>query len=52
VTTKEMLGSILLSEHNLFYLLDLTAKARDAIARGTYGAFLDEWLGSAAAADF
>src|SRR5450759_511453 len=45
VTTKEMLGSILLSEHNLFYLLDLTAKARDAIAQGTYAAFLAAWMG-------
>jgi queuine tRNA-ribosyltransferase len=52
VTTKEMLGAILLTEHNLFYLLDLTAKARVAIQEGRYGAFLRTWLDSPAAADF
>ena len=52
VTTKEMLGAILLSEHNLHYLLDLTARAREAIAQGKYGAFLAAWMGSPAAADY
>ena len=31
VTTKEMLGAILLTVHNLHFLLDLTARAREAI---------------------
>jgi queuine tRNA-ribosyltransferase len=52
VTTKEMLGAILLTEHNLFYLLDLTAKARTAIEEGRYAAFLAEWSASPAAADY
>jgi queuine tRNA-ribosyltransferase len=52
VTTKEMLGAIALSEHNLYYLLDLTAKARIAIEAGRYAAFLDEWLASPAALDY
>jgi queuine tRNA-ribosyltransferase len=52
VSTKEMLGAILLSEHNLFYLLDLTAKARAAIEAGRYAEFLERWLASPAAADY
>ena len=52
VTTKEMLGAILLTEHNLFYLLDLTAKARTAIEQGRYAAFLAEWMASPAAVDY
>jgi queuine tRNA-ribosyltransferase len=52
VTAKEMLGAILLSEHNLFYLLDLTAKARRAIDEDRYGAFLTQWLASPAAVDY
>ena len=52
VSTKEMLGSILLSIHNLHFLLDLTARARDAVERGEYGAFLAEWLESPAAEDY
>jgi len=52
VTTKEMLGAILLTEHNLFYLLDLTAKARAAIEQGSYAEFLAAWMASPAAADY
>lgn len=52
VTTKEMLGAILLSEHNLFYLLDLTRRAREAIEQGRYAALLDDWLASPAADDY
>lgn len=52
VNTKEMLGAILLSAHNLHYLLDLTARAREAIEQGTYAAFLDEWRASPAHADY
>jgi len=52
VTTKEMLGAILLTEHNLFYLLDLTRRAREAIEQHRYGAFLRHWLDSPAAADY
>jgi len=52
VSMKEMLGSILLSVHNLHFLLDLTAKARDAVERGEYAAFTAAWLDSPAADDY
>jgi queuine tRNA-ribosyltransferase len=52
VTSKEMLGAILLTEHNLFYLLDLTRRAREAIETQSYGAFLARWLESPAALDY
>jgi queuine tRNA-ribosyltransferase len=52
VSMKEMLGSILLSIHNLHFLLDLTAKARHAIEQGTYGSFMASWLDSVAADDY
>ena len=47
-----MLGSILLSIHNLHFLLDLTARAREAVEQGEYGAFLHAWLDSSAAEDY
>lgn len=52
VRSKEMLGAILLTQHNLHYLLDLTARARAAIEAGTFGAFLSAWRDSPAADDF
>jgi len=52
VTTKEMLGAVLLTEHNLFYLLDLTRRAREAIEAGAYAEFLAAWESSPAAADY
>jgi queuine tRNA-ribosyltransferase len=39
VNQQELLGLILLSEHNVRFLLDLTADARAAIERGELGAF-------------
>jgi queuine tRNA-ribosyltransferase len=39
VNQGELLGLLLLSEHNLRFLLDLTAGARAAIARGEFEAF-------------
>lgn len=39
VTQEEMLGLRLLSLHNLWFVLDLTARARAAIERGTFSAF-------------
>lgn len=50
--SKEMLGSMLLSEHNLFYLLDLTNKARMAVEEDRYAQFLAEWHASPAANDY
>jgi queuine tRNA-ribosyltransferase len=52
VNTKEMLGAILLTIHNLHFLLDLTRRAREAIEAGTYGRFLSAWLASPAADDY
>ena len=39
VTQDEILGLRLLSLHNLWFVLDLTARARAAIERGTFTAF-------------
>jgi len=52
VNTKEMLGAMLLSIHNLHYLLDLTARAREAIEAGTFSAFLSAWRASPACNDY
>ncbi len=52
VTTKEMLGGILLSIHNIYYLLDLMRRARAAIIEGTYGDFISSWMASPASQDY
>jgi queuine tRNA-ribosyltransferase len=39
VNQQELLGLILLSEHNVRFLLDLTAEARAAIERGEFGSY-------------
>jgi queuine tRNA-ribosyltransferase len=39
VTQEEILGLRLLSLHNLWFVLDLTARARAAIERGTFSTF-------------
>jgi queuine tRNA-ribosyltransferase len=39
VNQQELLGLILLSEHNVRFLLDLTAEARTAIGRGELGSY-------------
>ncbi len=52
VRQREMLGAILLSTHNLHYLLDLMRRARVAIVSGTYGDFVRAWNDSPAANDF
>jgi queuine tRNA-ribosyltransferase len=49
VTQGEILGLRLLSLHNLRFVLDLTARARAAIERGTFSAFRDEALARLAA---
>ena len=45
VNQQELLGIRLLSLHNLSYLLQLTAGAREAIERGTYTAYKADVLG-------
>ena len=52
VTQREMLGGILLSEHNIYFLLNLMREAREAIIEGRYQAFHDAWMASAGAADY
>jgi queuine tRNA-ribosyltransferase len=44
VTQDEILGLRLLSLHNLWFVLDLTARARAAIERGTLSAFRQDVL--------
>ena len=52
VRQKEMLGSILISEHNIYYLLDLMRRARESIIAGTYDEFVSGWMASPAANDW
>ena len=52
VTQKEMLGGVLLSMHNIYFLLDLMRRARTAIIEGRYGAFVRAWMDSPAAVDY
>lgn len=52
VKQKEMLGSILLSTHNLAFLINLMFEARAAIIAGTYGDFVRRWNDSTAAKDW
>ena len=52
VNQREMSGSILLSAHNVWFLLDLMRRARAAIVEGSYASFLDEWMESPAAGDW
>jgi queuine tRNA-ribosyltransferase len=44
VTQQEILGLRLLSLHNLWFVLDLTARARAAIERGTFSSFRQDAL--------
>ncbi len=44
VTQQEILGLRLLSLHNLRFVFDLTARARESIERGTFSAFRQEAL--------
>ena len=52
VKQKEMLGGMLLSQHNLFYLIDLMRRTRAAILDGTFPAFYDAWMASPASNDY
>lgn len=52
VRQREMLGSILLSQHNVYYLLDLMRRARQAIIDGTYADFVAAWDQSPASRDW
>jgi tRNA-guanine family transglycosylase len=52
VRQKEMAGSILISMHNVYYLLDLMRRARQSIIDGTYSDFVREWMDSPASKDW
>ena len=47
-----MLASVLLSIHNLYYLLDLMRRARTAIIEHRYQEFIDDWMATPASHDF
>ena len=47
-----MLAGILLSIHNVYFLVHLMDLAREAIMAGEYAAFLDSWMNSPAANDY
>ena len=52
ITSKEMLGSTLLSIHNLYFLIKIMRRARKAIDEGKYAEFVNEWINSPAADDY
>lgn len=52
VKQDEILGAILLTIHNLHYLLDLMRRAREAVLRGEYDKFYEDWMASPAANDY
>ena len=52
VKQDEMLGGILLSIHNLHYLLDLMRRAREAVLADAYEEFYEAWMASPAAKDY
>ncbi len=52
VKSNEMLGAVLLTQHNLHYLLDLMHRARKAILADAYEEFYQEWMSSPAARDY
>lgn len=52
VKQNEMLGGILLSIHNLHFLIDLMGRAREAVIAGCYDEFLASWMASPAAKDY
>ena len=52
VRQKEMVGLVLLSMHNVYYLLDLMRRARESIIAGTYAAFVADWEASPAVNDW
>lgn len=49
---NEMLGAILLSIHNLHFLLELMRRARSAILCDVYDEFVSSWMASDAANDY
>ena len=52
VRQNEMMGGILLSMHNIYFLLNLMKRARQSIIQGIYKQFVDDWMASEAVNDF
>ncbi|MBR5260077.1 MAG: tRNA guanosine(34) transglycosylase Tgt [Eggerthellaceae bacterium] len=52
IKQDEMLGGILLSIHNLHFLIDLMRRAREAVVAGEYEAFYQEWMNGPGAKDY
>lgn len=52
IKQDEMTGAILLSIHNLHFLLDLMRRAREAVICGEYEDFLANWMASSGANDY
>ncbi|WP_281702723.1 tRNA guanosine(34) transglycosylase Tgt [Cryptobacterium curtum] len=52
VKQGEMLGGILLSMHNIYFLTDLMRRAREAILANAYEEFYAAWMASPAAKDY
>lgn len=52
IKQDEMLGGILLSIHNLHFLIDLMRRAREAVLADAYEEFYAEWMSSPGAKDY
>ena len=52
VKSNEMLGAVLLSTHNLYFLINLMNRAREAVLNDTYEEFYQNWMHSPAAKDY
>lgn len=52
VKQEEMLSSILLSIHNIHFLINLMQETRNAIIAGTFEDFYNSWMNSEARADY
>ena len=52
VRQKEMAAAMLISQHNVYFLLDLMRRARQSIIDGTYSDFVREWMDSPASKDW
>jgi queuine tRNA-ribosyltransferase len=52
IKQNEMMGGILLSIHNLYFLLELMRQARAAVLEDRYAQFLADWMASPSANDY
>jgi queuine tRNA-ribosyltransferase len=52
IKQNEMLGAVLLSMHNVHFLIDLMRRAREAVRADAYDEFLAEWMAGPGAKDY